>query len=115
VRFSGHGTSRKADGSLAAFESLFQVAERGRPELVPVAAGRCVQLEQPCFQGAALRLRDWAFGERGLSRLISLIHPENVQSIHVAERIGEQYEREVVLRGHPTKLYSLGARESFPR
>ena len=64
---------------------------------------------------AAAALRDWAFAERGLSRLISLIHHENVQSVHVAERIGERYKRDVVFRDHPTRLYSLGARASFPR
>jgi RimJ/RimL family protein N-acetyltransferase len=58
---------------------------------------------------AATALRDWALGEKGLTRLISLIRPENVQSISVAERIGEYYERDVVFKGHPTHLYSLDA------
>jgi len=58
---------------------------------------------------AALALRDWAFGERGLTRLISLIRPGNEPSIRVAERIGEQYEREVVMRGLPALVYALDA------
>lgn len=57
---------------------------------------------------AALALRDWAIEERGLTRLISLIRHENVHSARVAGRIGEQYERDVVVRGHPTQLYALG-------
>jgi RimJ/RimL family protein N-acetyltransferase len=56
---------------------------------------------------AASALRDWAFAERQLERLISLIRHDNVQSVRVAERIGERYERDVVLRGHPTQLYAL--------
>jgi RimJ/RimL family protein N-acetyltransferase len=56
---------------------------------------------------AALALRDWAFDERGLTRLISLIQPDNRPSIHVAEKIGERFERDVEVRGHPTRLYSL--------
>lgn len=44
---------------------------------------------------AARAARDWAFGELGLSRLISLIHPENAPSIRVAERLGCTVEREV--------------------
>ena len=56
---------------------------------------------------AALALRDWAFAERGLTRLISLIAPTNLRSIHVAERLGERYERDVEVRGKPTRLYSL--------
>jgi [ribosomal protein S5]-alanine N-acetyltransferase len=56
---------------------------------------------------AALALRDWAFDERRLTRLISLIDPTNVASIGVAERIGERYERDVVVRGKPGRLYSV--------
>jgi RimJ/RimL family protein N-acetyltransferase len=56
---------------------------------------------------AALALRDWALGERGLTRLISLIRPANLRSIRVAEKLGERYEREVEVRGMPTRLYSL--------
>jgi RimJ/RimL family protein N-acetyltransferase len=56
---------------------------------------------------AALALRDWALGERNLARLISLIQPENLRSIRVAEKLGERYERDVEVRGMPTRLYSL--------
>jgi RimJ/RimL family protein N-acetyltransferase len=56
---------------------------------------------------AALALRDWALGERGLTRLISLIQHENLPSIRVAEKLGERYERDVEVRGKPTRLYSL--------
>ncbi len=56
---------------------------------------------------AALALRDWAFGERGLTRLISLIQHGNVRSFRVAEKLGERYERDVEVRGRPTRLYSL--------
>ena len=55
---------------------------------------------------AALALRDWAIAERGLTRLISLIQPGNVPSVRVAEKIGEKLEREVVVRGRATLLYS---------
>ena len=56
---------------------------------------------------AALALRDWAFGETGLTRLISLIAPTNLRSIAVAEKLGERYERDVEVRGKPTMLYSV--------
>jgi RimJ/RimL family protein N-acetyltransferase len=56
---------------------------------------------------AALALRDWALGERGLTRLISLIQHGNVRSFRVAEKLGERYERDVEVRGRPTRLYSL--------
>jgi RimJ/RimL family protein N-acetyltransferase len=56
---------------------------------------------------AARTLRDWALGERGLNRLISLIQHENLRSVRVAEKLGERYERDVEVRGKPTGLYSL--------
>jgi ribosomal-protein-alanine N-acetyltransferase len=56
---------------------------------------------------AALALRDWAFEERRLARLISLIDPANVRSIRVAERLGERYERDVEVRGKTSRLYSV--------
>lgn len=37
---------------------------------------------------AAAALRDWAFGPRGLDRLVSYIDPDNARSIAVAERLG---------------------------
>lgn len=56
---------------------------------------------------AALALRDWAFDERGLTRLISLIQHGNTASVRVAEKIGETLERNVEVRGLPTWLYAL--------
>ncbi len=43
---------------------------------------------------AALACRDWALGEGGLTRLVSVIAPGNIASIRVAEKIGETLERE---------------------
>jgi RimJ/RimL family protein N-acetyltransferase len=56
---------------------------------------------------AALALRDWAFEERGLTRLISLIQPGNLPSIRVAEKLGERHERNVKVGGRTTRLYSV--------
>jgi RimJ/RimL family protein N-acetyltransferase len=44
---------------------------------------------------AAAAVRDAAWTELELERLISLIHPDNVRSINVAERLGARFEREV--------------------
>jgi RimJ/RimL family protein N-acetyltransferase len=56
---------------------------------------------------AAVALRDWAFAERGLTRLISLIQHGNVASARVAEKLGEQLERDVEVRGKATWLYAI--------
>jgi RimJ/RimL family protein N-acetyltransferase len=55
---------------------------------------------------AALALRDWA----GRPRLISLIQHGNERSVRVAEKLGERYERDVVVRDGPTRLYATAPR-----
>jgi RimJ/RimL family protein N-acetyltransferase len=59
---------------------------------------------------AALACRDWALRVRGLTRLVSVIAPENVASIRVAEKIGETLEREDLPGPFVRRvdLYSLG-------
>lgn len=56
---------------------------------------------------AALALRDWGVAEHGFTRLISLIRPGNERSVRVAEKIGESFEREVVLLDLPALLYAM--------
>jgi RimJ/RimL family protein N-acetyltransferase len=55
---------------------------------------------------AALALRDWA----SRPRLISLIQHGNERSVRVAEKLGERYERDVVVRGAPTRLFATAPR-----
>lgn len=60
---------------------------------------------------AARAVRDFAFGTLGLTRLIAMIDPANVASIRVAEKIGMQYEKEVMFEGytHPDHVYVVAA------
>jgi ribosomal-protein-alanine N-acetyltransferase len=57
---------------------------------------------------AARAARDYAFSELRLSRVISLIHPENLASRRVAEKNGMTVEKETIFRGFPTLVFSLG-------
>ena len=59
---------------------------------------------------AAIRCREWALGELGLARLVSVIAPDNTASIRVAERIGETLEREDLPGPFDRRvdLYALG-------
>ena len=63
---------------------------------------------------AAAACRDWALGQLGLTRVISLIALENIASVRVAEKIGESFEREVDNTPFPHRygLWSLGERMS---
>ena len=52
-------------------------------------------------------LKDYGLQQLGFPRLISLIPPENVASIHIAEKIGMQYERDVDQWGQHFRLYAV--------
>ena len=56
---------------------------------------------------AARKVRDHAFGDLELPRVISLIHPDNVASRRVAEKIGMLFERQTVFKGFPTLVFAL--------
>ena len=52
---------------------------------------------------AATAARDWAFGPRGLSTLVSYIDPPNTRSIQLAERLGATRD-EAAARPDPNDL-----------
>jgi len=56
---------------------------------------------------AAGAVRDHAFRDLKLPRVISLIHPENIPSRRVAEKIGMSLEKQTIYRGFPTNVFSL--------
>jgi ribosomal-protein-alanine N-acetyltransferase len=56
---------------------------------------------------AARAVRDYAFDELQLSRVTSLIHPNNIASRRVAERNGMIPEKETVFRGFPAIVFGI--------
>jgi RimJ/RimL family protein N-acetyltransferase len=56
---------------------------------------------------AAQAVRDHAFRDLNLPKVISLIHPNNVPSRRVAEKNGMKIERETVFRGFPTQVFVI--------
>jgi len=62
---------------------------------------------------AASAVRDYAFSELALPRLVALVEPVNRQSIAVARKLGMTYEKDVMMEGydHPDHLYSIDNRE----
>ena len=50
---------------------------------------------------------DWTFNNKITDRLISLIHPCNVKSIAVAERVGEVFKEQIAFKGNPAKVYEI--------
>ena len=60
---------------------------------------------------AAQAVRDHAFRDLTLPKVISLIHPDNVPSRRVAEKNGMKIERETVFRGFPTLVFAITREE----
>jgi [ribosomal protein S5]-alanine N-acetyltransferase len=56
---------------------------------------------------AARAVRDHGFEDWNFSRLISLIHFDNVPSRRVAEKNGMVCERETVFKGFPTQVFAI--------
>jgi hypothetical protein len=56
----------------------------------------------------------YAFEEMDREHVISLIDPENVNSIRVAERLGETLEGEVEVGGHRLLVYGISRSAAVP-
>ena len=52
-------------------------------------------------------MRDYAFVDLKLPRVISLVHPDNIPSRRVAEKIGMTVEKQITFRGFPTNVFSM--------
>ncbi|PYT71648.1 MAG: hypothetical protein DMG39_12410 [Acidobacteria bacterium] len=53
-----------------------------------------------------------AFDELGVSRLGAFVHPENVASIHVLEKVGFRAERHEMVMGMDSIVFSLDVKTS---
>ena len=56
---------------------------------------------------AARAIRDHAFRDLKLQRVISLIHPDNHASRRVAEKNGMQLEKETTFKDFPTEVFTM--------
>ncbi len=100
----------RSSSAVIGYSGLFHFPDlAGQPE---IEAG--YRLARPFWgQGfateAVLAIREYAFGILCLPRLIALIDPQNIASIHVAEKAGMHYEKQVMLEGytHPDHVYSI--------
>jgi [ribosomal protein S5]-alanine N-acetyltransferase len=58
---------------------------------------------------AAKAVRDYGFNTLGFDRLVSIIDPRNVASNGVAEKLGMQYEKDIMFKDytHADRLYTM--------
>ena len=64
---------------------------------------------------AARAVRDHAFNDLRIERVISLIHPENLASRRVAEKNGMAPEKETVFRGFPAIVFGINLEKGNAR
>ena len=60
---------------------------------------------------AGIASMDFAFNKLEQSHVISLIHPENLVSIKVAEKLGEKLEKESEVLGKKVLVYGINRKE----
>ena len=80
---------------LAAYHGHWVLRGYGQWAVVENATGRVV--------GRA----EWGRGTLGLTRIASVIHPENARSVAVAERLGMTFDRTAELGGSPMAVYAM--------
>jgi RimJ/RimL family protein N-acetyltransferase len=109
---TGHWTLRgygiwviedKATGQFAGYSGLWNPEGWPGPEVTwsVCAAFRC----RGYAAEAALRARAYAYHELKWPTAISVIHPDNVPSRRVADRVGATLEERVEFRGSPADIY----------
>jgi len=90
---------------LSGFCGIQPLAETGEPEIGWWLARSCwgIGLATEAAQEA---LRD-AFERVGVEHVVSVAHPQNRASIHVMERLGMSYEKEMLHRGVNHVFYAI--------
>lgn len=98
----------KATGKVIGHCGLLQKEVDGQQEVELVYVFARASWGRGYATEAAMALRDHAFGQLGLQRLISLIEPENAVSERVAIKVGMRLEKEVVRPGGRTmRVYAI--------
>ena len=106
-RFGLWALVHKADGRLVGYCGLSRLGNiDGAPEVE-----LSYRLSRDHWGGglateAASKVRDYAFEHIGLTRLISMIEPDNIASIRIAEKIGMRREKEIENRERRMLVYS---------
>lgn len=139
VRYLGQGKVRSEEESRKNFSRLFDDYEKyglglyvvedrqsgeklGRSGLIPWTIDGQLYWEigytfKPSAWGKGYAsecsqfLAKWAQEHTYLSFVVSFIHPENKNSIHVAEKYGARFWKEISLNGTKALVYHLGLRQ----
>jgi [ribosomal protein S5]-alanine N-acetyltransferase len=96
-----------SNGTLAGYCGFFHQQVDGTDEIEIGYRLHPDYWKQGLATEAAQAVRDHAFRDLQLGRVISLIHPDNIASRRVAEKNGMIFEKETVFRGFPTLVFAI--------
>lgn len=103
----------RINGSLVGFAGLIiqEIDDKEEVELAYRIARR--YWGQGLATEAAVAIRDYAFQELGLERLISIIEPRNVRSIRVAEKVGMRLAFQDTFHGFDVNIYECAMKRQY--
>ncbi|GHO89307.1 hypothetical protein KSZ_73130 [Dictyobacter formicarum] len=100
-------TIRKSDQSFIGHCGLLKQEVQGQEEIeLAYVLARPYWQNNLALEGTEA-LKNYGFQQLGFQRIISLIPPDNTVSIHIAEKIGMHYERDVDQWGQHFRLYGI--------
>lgn len=100
-------TILKSDQSFIGHCGLLNQEVEGQPEVeLGYVLARPYWQNNLALEGTEA-LKEYGFREMGFPRLISLIPPDNSVSIHIAEKIGMTFQRDVSQWGQLFRLYAV--------
>ncbi|GLV55314.1 hypothetical protein KDH_21610 [Dictyobacter sp. S3.2.2.5] len=100
-------TIRKSDRSFIGHCGLLKQEVQGQEEIeLAYVLARPYWQNNLAMEGTEA-LKNYGFQKLGFQRIISLIPPDNTVSIHIAEKIGMSYERDVDQWGQHFRLYAI--------
>ena len=93
----------KTSNELLGFTGLFESPLLDEPELSWSLSAK--NHGKGYASEAAILARNWAFREHNIGPLMSLVHPNNISSKRVAERLGASVESHSTWMGQPRLVY----------
>lgn len=93
----------KTSNELLGFTGLFESPLLDEPELSWSLSAK--NHGKGYASEAAVLARNWAFREHNIGPLMSLVHPNNISSKRVAERLGASVESHSTWMGQPRLVY----------
>lgn len=93
----------KTSNELLGFTGLFESPLLDEPELSWSLSAK--NHGKGYASEAAVLARNWAFREHNIGPLMSLVHPKNISSKRVAERLGASVESHSTWMGQPRLVY----------